>query len=389
MALTSVYLNLIICLLLFIYQWRQNKAVIYLVSLILLANMRHIMVFLLNQPIESRVLAVLLVHFDPVVILIGPLLFLYFKSLIQGKLVIKKWFWLYLIPVSLFFVNTFPYYLLDFESKIQFAKLMQHNNHATIKLPGGTKLFDYNIQLIIAPLHNWTFIIFSFIYFYQQKKKNSIRSKVSRIIVPFMRNILLMMIPVLLQILFATLKSPKAFDLSFQDSTISSDIMYLSTLFLPLSFILFPSMLYGSSSTSTSLWEKVKEIWVSVSRIALDEKMENPEKSADLDRIIQYMDKKKPYLKSNFSVHDVSRELNIPHLRVSTSFNKQLETSFPEYRNKLRIDYAVKLMKENAHVHMSIEGIALQSGFKNKSSFYATFRSVHQMTPTEWIAKNL
>jgi AraC-like DNA-binding protein len=148
-------------------------------------------------------------------------------------------------------------------------------------------------------------------------------------------------------------------------------------------------MLYGSSSTSTSLWKKVKEIWVSVSRIALYEKMENPEKSADLDRIIQFMDKKKPYLKSNFSVHDVSRELNIPHLRVSTSFNKQLETSFPEYRNKLRIDYAVKLMKENAHVHMSIEGIALQSGFKNKSSFYATFRSVHQMTPTEWIAKNL
>ena len=109
MVLTSVYLNLIICLLLWVYQWRQNKAIIYLVCLILLANMRHIMVFLLNQPIESRVLAVLLVHFDPVIILIGPLLFLYFKSLIQGKLVFEKWFWWYLIPFSIILFNTSSY----------------------------------------------------------------------------------------------------------------------------------------------------------------------------------------------------------------------------------------------------------------------------------------
>lgn len=389
MVLTSVFLNLIISMLLFIYKWRQNKAIIYLVSLILLANMRHIIMLLLNQPFESRILAVLLVHFDPVVILIGPLLFLYFKSLIQGKFVFEKWFWLYLIPVSIFFINTFSYYFLDIESKDQFAKLMQNINHADVKLPGGTWLFDYNIQMIIAPLHNWTFIIYSFIYVYQQKKKKSIKLKISRIIVRLKWIIFLMMLPVLLQILFATLKSPKKFDLSFQDSTISFDIMYLSTLFLPLSFILFPSLLYGSTNTSTSLWEKVKEMRVSISRIALDEKMENTEKSTDLDRIIQYMDKKKPYLKSNFSVHDVSRELNIPHLRVSNSFNKQINIPFPKYRNDLRVKYAVQMFKDQKHLEMSIEGIAMQSGFKTKSAFYAAFKLEYKMTPTEWIEKNL
>ncbi len=388
MVLTSVYLNLIICLLIWIYQWRQNKAIIYLVCLILLANMRHIMVFLLNQPIESRVLAVLLVHFDPVIILIGPLLFLYFKSLIQGKLVFEKWFWWYLIPFSIILFNTSSYYLLDFETKVQFAKLAQHNNHADINLPGGTKFFTYDIQMIIAPLHNWTFIGYSFIYLYQQKKKNLIRSKVSRIIRGVKWIIVLMMFPVLLQILFATLKSPQSFDLSFQDSTISSDLMYLSTLFLPVSFFVFPSWLYGPGSSSSVL-DKLKEIWYTISRVSTDGLAAKPEKSADLDRIIQYMEMKKPYLKANFSIHDVSRELNIPHLRVSTSFNKQLDTTFPEYRNKLRVAYAVNLLQENAHFQMSIEGIAFQSGFKNKSSFYAAFRSVYQMTPTEWISKHL
>lgn len=388
MLLTSVYLNLIICLLLFVYQWRQNKAIIYLISLILLANMRHIMVLLLNQPIESRVLAVLLVHFDPVIILIGPLLFLYFKSLIQGKLVFEKWFWFYLIPCSIILINTSSYYLLDFEAKVQFAKLMQHNNHAAINLPSGTKFFKYDIQMIIAPLHNWAFIGYSFIYLRQQKKKNLIRSKVSRIIKRVRWIIVLMMFPVLLQILFATLKSPHSFDLSFQDSTISSDIMYLSTLLLPLSFLLYPSWLYGNSAP-LSILDKLKEIINLIPRILSDEKMNVYEKSEDMNRIIQFIEIKKPYLHTNFSLHTLSHELNIPHLRVSSCFSKEIKSTFPEYRNRKRIEYSIQLFKENKHHQMSIEGIATQCGFKNKSSFYLAFKSEYGMTPSEWISKNL
>jgi AraC-like DNA-binding protein len=388
MVLTSVYLNIIISLLIWVFQWRQNKAIIYLVSLILLANMRHIMVLLLNQPIESRILAVLLVHFDPVVILIGPLLFLYFKSLIQGKLVIEKWFGLYLIPFSLFLVNTFPYYLLDFESKVQFAKLMQHNNHAAINLPGGTKFFNYDIQMIIAPLHNWIFVGYTIFYLYQQKKKNLIKSKVSRIIVLVKCVILLMMTPVLLHILFATLKSPHSFDLSFQDSTISYDIMYLSTLLLPLSFFAFPTWLYGQQS-SRSMIEKLKEIWKTGACEPADGLAVKTEKSADLDRIIQHIETKKPYLNPTFSLHTLSKELNIPHLYVSSCFNKEMNISFPEYRKRKRVDHAIALFKEGAHKKMSIEGISAQSGFKNKSTFFLAFQTEFNMTPTEWIAKHL
>jgi AraC-like DNA-binding protein len=350
--------------------------------------MRHIMVLLLNQPIESRILAVLLVHFDPVVILIGPLLFLYFKSLIQGKLVFEKWFWLYLIPLSIFFINTFSYYFIDFESKVQFARLMQHNNHATINLPGGTTFFNYDIQLIIAPLHNWIFVGYTFNYLYQLKKKNLIKSKVSSIIVLVMWIILLMMIPVLLHILFATLKSPHSFDLSFQDSTISPDIMYLSTLLLPLSFFIFPNWLYGPES-SRSIIEKLKEIWKTGSFESSDGLYAMTENSADLARIIQYIEMKKPYLSPTFSMHTLSKDLNIPHLRVSSCFNKEMNISFPEYRKRKRVDHAIELFKEGAHKKMSIEGISAQSGFKNKSSFFLAFQTEFKMTPTEWIEKNV
>ena len=49
----------------------------------------------------------------------------------------------------------------------------------------------------------------------------------------------------------------------------------------------------------------------------------------------------------------------------------------------------ISLMRAGAHLTISIEGIAERSGFKSKSIFYAAFKEEYNMTPTEWIKKNL
>lgn len=388
MAFTSLFLNLIICLLLLIYQFKENRTVLYTVALILLANIRQIMMMQLNQLTNNWVFAILLINFDPFIILIGPLLLLYFKSLVQGKFVFEKWFWFYSIPVSIIFFNTLPYFLLDFESKIQYVSSVHHYFNTEMKIPGGTLLFDYNIQMKMIPIHNWTMIAYSLFYVYKQKRTNLIKTKNSSLFTRVIMIIILIMTPMLLQIIFATLHAPNKLDLTFHDSTISYEILYLASLILPLSFFLYPSWLYGSKTT-TPIREKLKGIWASIVRIASEKEKKNPVKSEDLERIVNYIEKEKPYLKVDFSVHDVSRELNIPHLRVSNCFNKQLDTTFPDYRNRLRIEHAIKLFHEKVHYQMSIEGVAIQSGFKTKSAFYAAFRIVYGMTPTEWISKNL
>jgi AraC-like DNA-binding protein len=57
-------------------------------------------------------------------------------------------------------------------------------------------------------------------------------------------------------------------------------------------------------------------------------------------------------------------------------------------RNHLRIGYAIDLFKNNAHLKNSISGIAANSGFKNRATFYIAFKEVTQMTPIEWINEN-
>ena len=113
------------------------------------------------------------------------------------------------------------------------------------------------------------------------------------------------------------------------------------------------------------------------------------EKSEDLERILAYLETKKPYVQVSFSLHELSQALNIPHSRVTTCFNKELNTSFPSYRNKLRLAHAISLLRTGAHLNTSIEGVAERSGFKSKSIFYAAFKEEYGMTPKDWIKENL
>jgi AraC-like DNA-binding protein len=53
------------------------------------------------------------------------------------------------------------------------------------------------------------------------------------------------------------------------------------------------------------------------------------------------------------------------------------------------VAHAISLLREGAHLTISIEGIAERSGFKSKSIFYAAFKEEYNMTPTEWMKKNL
>jgi AraC-like DNA-binding protein len=62
-------------------------------------------------------------------------------------------------------------------------------------------------------------------------------------------------------------------------------------------------------------------------------------------------------------------------------------TKFATLKSDLRIDYAVKLLSGNLNDSFTIEGIAQQSGFKTRASFYSAFKERVGITPSEFIAK--
>jgi AraC-like DNA-binding protein len=195
--------------------------------------------------------------------------------------------------------------------------------------------------------------------------------------------------PIFLLVIYATSQSYNEEGIVFRNKAYAADgYFFLILLILPISFLFMPTFLYGDLPNKPfvirllSFYKRFTQANPSFQQTAF-------EKSEDLERIVNYIEKEKPYVNTAFSLHDISRSLNIPHIRVTTCFSKQLKVSFPTYRNKLRVEYATELFRSGAHLNTSIEGIAAMSGFKSKSIFYTAFKAEYGVNPMEWIKENL
>ena len=67
---------------------------------------------------------------------------------------------------------------------------------------------------------------------------------------------------------------------------------------------------------------------------------------------------------------------------LSSAFSKVSGVTFPRYLNNLRLDYSLYLLKYKEN--LSIEGIALESGFSNRQNYYRLFSERFSITPAEY-----
>ncbi|EDP71171.1 Transcriptional regulator, AraC family protein [Flavobacteriales bacterium ALC-1] len=84
----------------------------------------------------------------------------------------------------------------------------------------------------------------------------------------------------------------------------------------------------------------------------------------------------------NVKLKDLADGLDISKHYLSQLLNDNLEKSFAQYINELRIEEAKKLLIENNQ--FTLEAIGFEAGFSSKSTFYATFKKTVGVTPSEF-----
>lgn len=100
--------------------------------------------------------------------------------------------------------------------------------------------------------------------------------------------------------------------------------------------------------------------------------------------IIHYLESEKPYVNSDFSMHDLCNKLNVSRRKISYVLNEVLEKNFYGVVNEYRIKEAQKLMNDDHINQMKIEVLGEMVGFQSKSSFNACFKKLTGMTPSEF-----
>ncbi len=95
--------------------------------------------------------------------------------------------------------------------------------------------------------------------------------------------------------------------------------------------------------------------------------------------------KKQFYLDSNISLLSMSEQYDIPKNDLSAYINEVYGSSFSDFVNKFRVEYAIKLLQSNNQQHLSIEGIGKSAGFNSRASFYRAFKKFTLQSPKDFI----
>lgn len=94
---------------------------------------------------------------------------------------------------------------------------------------------------------------------------------------------------------------------------------------------------------------------------------------------------KKIYHKSDLSLSDLAKELNISTNDLSWLINSNFDTNFYEFINKFRVEEFIKRIKNGDSQKHTISAVSLDVGFNSKSTFYKAFKLITNTTPGDYI----
>jgi AraC-like DNA-binding protein len=101
-------------------------------------------------------------------------------------------------------------------------------------------------------------------------------------------------------------------------------------------------------------------------------------------RLKEVMEEEELYLDCDLTMPDLAKHAEIAPYLVSQVLNGPMHQSFFGFVNSYRISLAKEMMTDPNARKLAIVDLALEVGFKSKSSFYDAFKKVTQMNPTQF-----
>lgn len=100
--------------------------------------------------------------------------------------------------------------------------------------------------------------------------------------------------------------------------------------------------------------------------------------------LIQLMETEKPYLNQDLNLKILALQLNLSGGYLSQIINQYEQKNFFDFVNSYRVKTVKEKMTDASLDHLSLLGIAFESGFKSKSTFNLSFKKLTGQTPTQF-----
>ena len=98
-----------------------------------------------------------------------------------------------------------------------------------------------------------------------------------------------------------------------------------------------------------------------------------------LNKVISYV--KENYHLTDLSLDDISRHIGVSYHYLSRLFKKELNTTFGQFKNKIRLDVASKLLKDKS---LTVSEISFSCGYEDPAYFSKVFKENFGRSPVDY-----
>lgn len=320
------------------------------------------------------------------------MLYLYFRSILNENTGLKKRDLLHLIPMLIFLAGTINYILTPWSFKTHIAKQLVENFN-------NIQIFDTVLLYKFIPKRIVFFSRPAFLLAYATGAAASLvhflKKETERQVFHNQRFMFKWLCLILVFVFTLTIcQSIIVFEaFSVKDSILFYTINLLQILSglgltgLLISPFFFPEILYGLPRIPKPIAvdEKVNR------KLDSERKSSKQFETEYMDsigmRINTFMMEQKPFTNPEFNLAKFAKLLNVPTHHLAFYFKEIKNETFTEYRNKWRINHAVNLIREGNANNLTIEAIALLSGFSTRNTFFTAFKKFKGISPGSYVSK--
>lgn len=164
-------------------------------------------------------------------------------------------------------------------------------------------------------------------------------------------------------------------------AVIAISIFYITLMIYKYPILFSPSEVVSEKFDLEATKSEFPNIVASQPKITNSDKSERVKDNDIIYKIEGLMKTIKPYKNPNFSLNDLAAAISESRNDISYVLNNNLNQTFYNYINELRIQESKNLLTNPNLLHFTIEGIAAESGFKSMSVFYRFFKEIEGVTP--------
>lgn len=306
-------------------------------------------------------------------LLVGPLMWLYFKTLLDHPL--DRRIWLHFIPFLAVVGYFLPFYLEGTEGKVAFFEAGQHLSTLSIVM-----------SKIINGTHLASLTVYSGVLFFLLKRREEDTSESGNLdgnskLPPKMM----------------TAESHWLWHLALLFG------IYTLTYYLYFGFITllnfplcvdFVISLAGAAAIYTIGWmgfnrptlfqQKEAEAKIAPTKKYQASRLTSSQLANLAQRLIIHTEETHAYLDENLKLKTLSQQTNIPTHHLSEVLNQYLKKSYADFINEYRVEAVKKMMFAKQYEHLTMEAIGFEAGFNSRATFYKSFKKMTGLSPTQY-----